>query len=103
MRNPNASGVLRIAAGVMVLITLAAVLFSAFYIAAEADHDCSGEDCPVCACIRQCEQVFRGVGYGTAARSVAAASFIPVLTVAAFFAAAAAQDTLVSGKVRLNN
>lgn len=34
---------------------LALVLFSSFFIEAAADHDCEGDDCPVCALIHICE------------------------------------------------
>ncbi|MCR5648213.1 MAG: hypothetical protein K6F67_01595 [Oscillospiraceae bacterium] len=87
----------------MGLMMLVLVLFSAFYIAAEADHDCSGEDCLVCACIRQCENALRVVGDGTAAGSAAVAPVFVILLAAAFVIAAASPDTLISVKVRLNN
>lgn len=103
MRNSNTSRVLRITAGIMGLMTLVLVLFSAFYIAAEADHDCCGEDCPICACIRQCENTLRGNGDGTAVRSAAFTRVILILFAAAFVIPAASQDTLISRKVRLNN
>ena len=38
---------------------LAGMLLSACFIAAEADHDCSGEDCPVCVFLTLCEQNIR--------------------------------------------
>ena len=50
---------LRITAGVMGLMMLAAVLFSAFCIAAEADHDCCGEHCPVCEMIAMTTALMR--------------------------------------------
>ncbi len=103
MRCLRMSGAKRIAAGILGLLLLAVVLFSAFYPAAEADHDCAGEDCAVCICIRLCENTFRRFG-----------SVVPVLFTAAvplllFFAAAAPLanaillKTPVSGKDRLNN
>lgn len=103
MRNPGASKVLRITAGIMGVMMLFIVLFSAFYIAAEADHDCCGEDCPICACIHQCENILRGIGDGAAVQSAAVAPVILILFAAAFVIAAFSQDTLVSRKVRLNN
>ncbi len=103
MRNSSTSKVLRITAGIMGLMMLVLVLFSAFYIAAEADHDCCGEDCPICACIHQCENTLRGIGDGAAVRSAAVAPAILILFAAAFVIAAVSQDTLVSRKVRLNN
>ncbi len=103
MRDSNISVAMRIAAGIMGLVLLTVVLFSAFYIAAEADHDCSGEDCLICACIRQCENTLRGVGSGSAALISFIVPVILILLAAASVIAAAPQDTLVSIKVRLNN
>ena len=103
MRNSSTSKVLRITAGIMGLMMLFIVLFSAFYIAAETDHECCGEDCPICACIHQCENTLRGIGDGAAVRTAAVAPVILILFAAAFVIAAVSQDTLVSRKVRLNN
>lgn len=103
MRNSSTSKVLRITAGIMGLMMLVIVLFSTFYIAAEADHDCCSEDCPICACIHQCEKILRDIGDGAAVRSDAVAPVILILSAAAFVIAAVSQDTLVSRKVRLNN
>ena len=93
----------RIAAGIMGLMLLVIVLFSAFYIAAEIDHDCSGEDCSICACIQQCENTLRGVGNGTASQSAFVVHLILMLLAAAFAVTAVSKETLVSRKVRLNN
>ena len=102
MKYPGASRALRLAAGVMALMLLLIALFPAFYVAAEADHACSGEDCPICACIRQCENTLRCVGEKASACSAAIPAVL-ILLAAAFAAAAVSQDTLISGKVRLNN
>ena len=42
-----------IACVLFVFVTLA----SLFYIAKEENHQCTGEDCPICACIRQAKQI----------------------------------------------
>ncbi len=47
-------------------------LFSSFYIAAEADHDCIGESCPLCYQISVCENTLKSLGYGAAVISAAA-------------------------------
>ena len=103
MRNSNTSKCFRIAAGVIGLMMLVFVLFSAFYIAAEADHDCCGDDCPVCSCIRNCENTLRGIGEGAALQLSAVITVLFVLLIAAVLAAAIPQETPVSRKVRLNN
>ena len=90
-------------AGVMGLMMLVILLFSAFFIAVEAEHDCCGEDCPVCVCIRQCENTLHGVVDGTEAQLCFIVPVLLVLLIAGALAAAVPQDTPVSGKVRLNN
>ncbi len=103
MRNANKAKALRIAAGIMGMMLLVIVLFSTFFIAAEADHDCTGEDCPICACMHQCENALRGIGDGTAAQPSAVIPVLFLLFSAALFVAELPQETLVSRKVRLNN
>ena len=49
----------------------AILLFSVFYIALEAGHDCSGEDCVICAVLRVCENLLRQLlGAGAAAAAM---------------------------------
>ena len=40
-------------------ILLLSVLFSVCYIALKAEHDCSGDECPVCVFLALCEQNIR--------------------------------------------
>ncbi len=85
------------------MLVLVAVLFSTIYIAAETDHDCSGEDCPVCACMQMCESTLRLIsGVAGAAGSLA----VPVVFAGIFSLYTSLifrQETPVSRKVRLNN
>ncbi len=103
MCNSSKSKALRIAAVTMGLMMLILVLFSAFYIAAEAEHECCDEGCPICACIQQCENTLHGIGDGTAAGLAVIAPIILILLTAAFTITAVSRDTLISRKVRLNN
>lgn len=93
----------RIAAGILGMLMLFIMLFSAFYIAAEADHDCTGEDCPICACIQQCENTLHQIGDGMALQVATVAPIVFMLVSAFLFAFGFPQETLVSRKVRLNN
>ncbi len=43
----------RFAAGLTALIVALFVILASAYIAAETDHDCRGEHCPVCECIQR--------------------------------------------------
>ena len=66
-----------LASALAVLLALV-MLFSVVYIALEADHDCCGEDCAICAQIQACEDLLRNL-----------------LTVAVFAAAARCYFALV--------
>lgn len=84
---------------VFILVTL----FSILFIVKESDHDCTGENCPVCACIHQAEQTLKQLG------TDAAEPVIPAPIMAQFVLALACVflivpcTTLVSQKVRLND
>ena len=87
----------------LAVLVLLAVLFPAFYIAFEADHDCAGECCEICLSIRHCETLLRSV---SAALLVLCALLLAVRSaqLAAFaLPAVFRQLTPVSRKVRLNN
>lgn len=91
-----------IVAGALGILLLIVVLFSSFYLAAEAGHDCVGEDCPVCVCIHLCENTLNQIGSGTAVLIAVAISLFAILISATCFAGPCILKTLVSGKVRLN-
>ncbi len=44
---------------VIIIILILAALLSQLHFVAEADHDCSGEDCPVCKLILFAEQILK--------------------------------------------
>ena len=96
------SGSKRIAAGIMGIMMLVVVLFSACFIAFEADHDCEGDDCHICACIRQCEIILNQAGDVTV-QAVEATAVVIFFISALFSVYRIAPETLVSQKVRLNN
>ena len=80
-----------------------AMLFSAFYIILEADHDCDGEDCAICAQICLCENILRQLALALLVLALAH-SFrrVLVLTAAQAFNTGS-QTTLVTLKVKLSN
>ncbi len=85
----------------VILVTI--TLFSHFYLAMEAGHDCDGEDCPICACMTICEGVLHQVG--GAAPLVAAIIFfigfifldMPIIRTSSVI-----NSSLVAKKVRLD-
>ncbi len=100
MRKRNA-----VAAVMITALILFVLLFSSFYMAAEADHDCSGEDCPVCVVLLQCQQAVKrisGSAPGTAVITLLliSATGIILLPVSDSFIS---YPTLVSRKIRLDN
>ncbi|WP_139225885.1 hypothetical protein [Oribacterium sp. WCC10] len=89
--------------GIIAMMMLVFVLLSAAFIAAESDHNCTGEDCPVCECIQLCENTLRKLGGGTVP---VVFLFLPVVFFSFSFyipAFTCGQDTPVTRKVRLNN
>ena len=65
-------------ASVLVLLVACIMIFSVLFIALEADHNCCGEGCAVCAQIQVCEDLFRNLI--TAAALVVAAWCLYSLT-----------------------
>ena len=58
----------------LLAVVLAVVMLSsAVYIAVEADHDCSGDDCAICRQISICENLLKSLGLAGAAAAITAA------------------------------
>lgn len=91
-----------LASALAVLLALV-MLFSVLYIALEADHDCCGEDCLVCAQLRACEDLLRNLLL-TAALLSAAVCFCALSRVIARAASRfVACHSLIALKVKLSN
>lgn len=81
----------------------AVMLSSAVYLAVEANHDCSGDDCAICRQISICENLLKSLGLAGAAAAITA-----VLTYTKCRAVLPCTEmsgtlTLVSLKVKLSN
>ena len=77
MRRSSFLKSIRLIAAILCGMVVFAVLFSAVFIAMEADHDCSGENCPVCACLQLCEQfLHRTLGMAAGAPVLAASALL---------------------------
>ena len=84
-------------------LLLFVVLFSATsYLALESNHDCIGEDCPVCACLEQCGQVIRLMGTGLLADAVILFAALPIRQDFTGFFSVFLLRTPVLQRVRLN-
>ena len=93
----------RITAGIMVILMLFNLLFSAFYIAAEVDHDCAGEDCPICTCIAQCESILHQISDGIVSQAAIVFPIVFLVVSIFLYTILFTQETLVSRRVRMNN
>ena len=93
----------RIMTRLLAAVLAVVMLFSAVYIAVEADHDCSGEDCAICHQIGVCENLLKSLGLAGAAAAVTAAftytMCMPILPCTETIGTL----TLVSLKVKLSN
>ncbi len=110
--------------GIIGFLMLFTVLFSSFYIFFEADHECraaspagsaeshdssaashdhSEDNCPICACIRQCEITLHGLGSSLTRRLAVIIPIFFVLLITFSFVTVFLEETLVSKKIRLND
>ena len=63
----------RLITGLLAAVLAAVMLSSAVYIAVEANHNCSGEDCAICHQLQACENLLKSIGLAGAAAVFAAA------------------------------
>lgn len=93
----------KIAAWTLSVLLAVGVLFSAWFLAREIRHACTGQSCPVCACLQAAaRQLKNGAGPAAHAAAVCSAVFGAVL-----LSGGAVQylpgTTPVACKVRLDN
>lgn len=79
------------------------VVAPSLFVLVEANHDCSGDNCPICHEIAQCIQVENEVGSGVIPASGAIPlTFLPVCLMAIVHLKVISHRSLVSLKVRLD-
>ena len=79
------------------------MLYSALFIAAEADHDCVGENCPICYQINVCQNALKNLSLAVCAAVFAAALPYTLCRGISVCADYAQSYTLVSLKVKLSD
>ena len=85
-------------------VVLAVVMLSsAVYIAVEADHDCSGDDCAICHQIGVCENLLKSLGLAGAAAAITAAFTYTMCKAILPCTEMIGSLTLVSLKVKLSH
>ncbi len=100
IRNKRAFMTVAIIAGILLL---SVSLFSAFYVTSEANHDCCGEGCPICAHIDQCTSILRSAGDGSAILGAVLLLTAISFTAAAVLISVFCSSSPITFKVRLNN
>ncbi len=93
----------RFAAIALAVLVLFVLMTSLFVIAHEADHDCTGENCPVCAVIAFCRNTLKTLGDALIAAAVVFGCFCLAGSVTAFSRAEIYSETPISLKVKLLN
>ena len=88
----------------LLAVVLAVVMLSpAVYLAVEADHDCSGDDCAICHQIGVCENLLKSLGLAGAAAVITAAFTYTMCKAILPCTEMIGTLTLVSLKVKLSN
>lgn len=85
------------------ILFLTISLFSSLFVLQEYDHDCYGNDCPVCAFVHAAEQNLQQLNSGAATGVVLFLAVVAILAATSLWANPVAASTLVSKKVRLDN
>lgn len=93
----------RLITGLLAAVLAAVMLSSAVYIAVEANHTCSGEDCAICHQLQVCENLLKSIGLVDAAAVFAAAVGYALCSVIPSCAELVRTSTLVSLKVKLSD
>ena len=93
----------RLITGLLAAVLAAVMLSSAVYIAVEANHNCSGEDCAICHQIGVCENLLKSLGLAGAAAAISAAFTYTVCRAILPCAEMNGTLTLVALKVKLSN
>ena len=93
----------RLITGLLAAVLAAVMLSSAVYIAVEANHNCSGEDCAICRQISICENLLKTLGLAGAAAAISAAFTYTVCRAILPCAEMNGTLTLVALKVKLSN
>ena len=94
---------LRFLTRLLAAVLAVVMLSSAIYIAVEANHDCSGDDCAICRQISICENLLKSLGLAGAAAAISAAFTYTVCRAILPRAEMNGTLTLVALKVKLSN
>lgn len=80
-----------------------ALLCSVLFMAVEAHHDCTGQDCPVCQQLSACGHMLKTAAVSACAAVFAAALPLLVCMIFSVRTAPVQADTLVTRKIKLSD
>ena len=103
MTERNTSVSRRLLTALMTVVLVMSVFVSLAYLIEEADHECSGNDCPVCRTISICRRNIHSI---IAVASAVAVLILAVHTVLQSYSICIAENSgfsLIEQKIRMNN
>ena len=93
----------KVLAGILGILVALSFVFSLFFVALEADHECEGEECHICRTLEVCEGILRQAGSAVTSKAALMAT-VWVVCLLAFPVITFVQDkTLVTDKVKMND
>lgn len=93
----------RLVAIILALTVFFVMLSSVCFIVAQADHDCVGEDCPICYQISTSENTLKNLGNVAVIVAFAALLTYSVVNLSAYAEKHSINTTLVSLKIKLSD
>ena len=84
-------------------LLLILTFISAYYVAAESEHECHEEDCPVCAVLEVCEAVLSRIGGAMPVAAIVAIVYMTYVRAEKLMEALAPERSLVEEKIRMND
>ena len=97
------STLIRTFAAITAIAMLLVIILAGIFIALEADHECEGEDCPICECLEQCRATLHQLGSVTVTSKAVLFPVLLLIVSGIHFARVIRRETPVSIKVQLNN
>lgn len=92
-----------ITAIIVAAFVVSIMLLSVFFVATEQHHDCTGDDCPVCAVLQMCEASLQQTGDGGVSFIVMALLLLAAISFVSYAGVEVVPITPVSAKVRMNH
>ena len=85
------------------LLLIFVLMGSAFYVAAEAGHECADADCPICLSIEACESMLRQADSGFLPLVISLVISVSLILAGAAVVSHFSHESLVSMKIRMND